>query len=616
VLRDLHFFNDKIAFFNLPGLEFDTSTTGLLAIRGATLHLSTLTLVAHGVEVAVKLSDDIELAIQVDKVTVSLFRNIEIDDVYASVKGGEWEMTFGTLEPDQHESDDDGLLAKDTPILRAASMALDGAVPTPWRPKAGSAKSRTSEDSAKVGEAIGSVNQLSLNDETASKKYKEMVKEIADTSLIHTTIEALKETVAMAEGEEGQTLDFDNINDLRAAVAAQIQDHPSVAHPPSKSIRLSTLKKTSHPNIKKFLHRLPLLYRLLLNPISYFHPVTVKSVTAAGSGKWFKHLMQEYFFRHYGTQDPDVRRLEARISRWFADANFAVEMTDISATAQVPVNTKYDIECRFKVKDVMAYRTLPGAVDLKQVVSIGGADATISLPSYLLPHHEHIFPSKASEEDVSIKEQEVEDLKDTPLGVQAKTALDQLRKDEANMHISVHAHLPAKFHQDLLNFVAATVKATKVIETDKDFEELKSLREIRRTSMGSSTPPTPDTASDVLSIASGNSGTSTLDASSDFKIDAALNPNPNQPEPKSLKTFLRKVDTGLKEARVNMRDGMRKAGLNTASAMANDRWIAKLVGKLVRKLERAQGEVGYSVNVALALQEYRDKFELESKILP
>jgi hypothetical protein len=329
--------------------------------------------------------------------------------------------------------------------------------------------------------------------------------------------------------------------------------------------------------------------------------------------------MREYFFKHYGTQDPDVRRLEARISRWLADANFAVEMTDINCTAQVPVNTKYDIECRFKIRDVMAYRTLPGAVDLKQVVRIGGADATLSLPSYLLPHHEHIFPPKPSELDVLNKEEEVEELRDTPLGVQAKTALDQLRKDEANMHISVHAHLPAKFHQDLLNFVAATVKATKVIESDKDFEELKSLRELRRGSTSSSTPssPTPDNASDALSIASGVSGTSTLDATSDFKIDAALNPSTNQQsEPKGLKTFLRKVDTGLKEARFNMRDGMRKAGLNTASAMANDRWIAKLVGKLVRKLEKAQGEVGYSVNVALQLQEYRDKHEFESKILP
>jgi hypothetical protein len=633
LLRDLHFFHDKVAFFDLPGLEFDTETKGLLAIRGATLHLSTLTLVAHGVEVGVKVSPDIELAIQVDRVKVSLFRNIEIDDVYASVKGGEWDMTFGALDEEPRDSDDDAFMVTDTPILRAATMALDGTAPTPWRSKAGSMKSRTSEDSSSPSAVFSSVKKVSPDDEAASKIYDEMVKEIEESSLSYTTLEGLKE--ALLGDEQAYALDFNNPNDVRAAIATHMQDHPSVAHPPSKSIRLSTLKKTSHPNLKKFLHRLPLLYRLLLNPISYFHPVTVKSVTAAGSGKWFKYLMRQYFFKHYGTQDPDVRRLEARISRWLSDANFAVEMTDLDCTAQVPVNTKYDIECRFKIRDVMAYRTLPGAVDLAQVVRVGGADATVTLPAYLLPHHEHIFPSKPTDEDVSMKEVEVDELEDTPLGVQARTALDQLKKDEANMHISVHAHLPAKFHQDLLNFVAATVKATKVIENDKDFEELKNLRELRRASMSSdkmgsaSAPMTPDTASDAISIASGVSGTSTASVNTnlesaagiDFRLDSpsSMSSTSNLAHPEGTKTFkhlLRKVDTGLKQAGVNMQDKMRKAGLSTASAMANDRWIAKLVGKVVRKLEKAQGEVGYSANIAIGLEEYRRKFELESKILP
>ncbi|KAK0877731.1 hypothetical protein LTR87_008392 [Friedmanniomyces endolithicus] len=42
---------DKIALFNLPALEIDTDVSGLMVVRGVTISLSTLTLVAHGVEI-------------------------------------------------------------------------------------------------------------------------------------------------------------------------------------------------------------------------------------------------------------------------------------------------------------------------------------------------------------------------------------------------------------------------------------------------------------------------------------------------------------------------------------------------------------------------------------
>jgi hypothetical protein len=46
-----HFIRDKIALFNLPALEIDTDVDGLMVIRGITISLSSLTLVAHGIEV-------------------------------------------------------------------------------------------------------------------------------------------------------------------------------------------------------------------------------------------------------------------------------------------------------------------------------------------------------------------------------------------------------------------------------------------------------------------------------------------------------------------------------------------------------------------------------------
>jgi hypothetical protein len=607
-LRDLHFINDQVAFFDLPALEIDTEVKGLFVIRGVTLSLSTMTLVAHGVEAGIKLSDDIELGIQVDKVTVPLFREITVDDVYANVKGGDWEVTFGDVqygipEPD----DDDSVVVTNTAILRAATMK-GGANGRP----ADMVRNLTA--GKKPIEAEDTVKKVSPDEEQAHKKYKELVRYINDTSAItkakQTLVEASKaraeagssddekdaKDAKKSKEEPGVRLDIDNMDDFRAAICTQIHGQPSIPHPPTKSIRVSTLRKTSYPNVKKFLHRLPFLYRLMLSPICYFHPVKFKSITAAGSGKWFTALMRQYFFKHYSSQDAEIRRLEARISAWCADANFAVELGPMASEAHFPINTNYNIQTHFKISDVMAYRILPDAVELKQVVRLGGADAVLTIPMFLFPHHEHIFPEKKSDFDLLEMESAINEAEPTPKQILARKELEKLKKDEASMHVSAHAHLPAQFHQDLLNFVAAIVKATKVIESDKDFEEAKVLRELKRVST---------TDSEASSLASVNTNNSEMS-------QTTLNGN----EDKSFKAFLKKVDTGFKEASNKTMVGMRKAGQNTVHAMANDRWIARLVGKVTRKLEKAQGELGYSGEVPIALAKYRERHEFEQKLLP
>ena len=50
VLVGLHFTRDTIAFFDLPALEIDTDVSGLFVVRGVSVFLSSLRIVAHGVE--------------------------------------------------------------------------------------------------------------------------------------------------------------------------------------------------------------------------------------------------------------------------------------------------------------------------------------------------------------------------------------------------------------------------------------------------------------------------------------------------------------------------------------------------------------------------------------
>lgn len=326
--------------------------------------------------------------------------------------------------------------------------------------------------------------------------------------------------------------------------------------------------------------------------------------------------MKDHFFKHYSQSDAEVRRLESRISAWLADANFAVGLTDLFCTAQVPVDTDYDIECKFKIGDLMAHRTLPEAVNLTQVVHLGGADATFVLPSYLLPHHEHLYPPILTDFDDMKIQQEIEDLAETPQAVRMKKDLERRRRDETCMKISVHGHLPALFDQQLLNFVAATVKATKVIEVEKGHEELVLKRaatdklemEIRRVDSVAS----EGVKSDNASASSTESDGATTDSQNSVPVSTQSTPISSA----RSNTWKAGMNKAFKGMNTKIQDGWRKAGIQTVNVVANDRWIASIVGRIMRKLEKAQGDVGYSGLIAMPMAEYRQRAELETKLLP
>jgi len=251
-------------------------------------------------------------------------------------------------------------------------------------------------------------------------------------------------------------------------------------------------------------------------------------------------MLQQNIFMHYGEESSEVRRLEEKISAWLSDANFAFGMGGITGIAQVPFLSAYDIVCLLGIEDVMAYRTLPAETQLKQVIRIGGADASFTIPSYLLPHHEHLIPPVPNNKDKAEIKQELRAADGLPKTIQKEQELEQAEKDECNVKISAHARLPACFDQELLNFIAALVKATKVVELEKE-------------------------------------------------------ENPMDREVTGVKDFFGNVNKSMK-------DGMKKAMVD---GVVSDRWIAKLVGKITKKLETAQGDVGYSGNIPVALGIYR-----------
>lgn len=277
--------DDKIALFDIPALEIDTEVDGLMVIRAVTFSLSTLTLVAHGVEVGIKLSDDMELAISCEKVTIPFFRRIEIDDCYAALKGGQYEMTFANMAENTHDSNGDALMVEDTPLLQAASAHGVQARPQLVKMTSKFTGGELMKDSTPQS-GFHSMKQLSPDDRVARKEFDYAIKWIEETNVIN---ECRKDV--MQRAEKSDSFDGDSIQDVRAAICSQLHKKPSVPHPPEHSVRVTTLRNMSPQWQKTLMHRMPMLLRLLLNPLSHFHPISIKSITGESFSESIRFYM-------------------------------------------------------------------------------------------------------------------------------------------------------------------------------------------------------------------------------------------------------------------------------------------------------------------------------------
>jgi hypothetical protein len=547
------------------------------------------------------LTDDIELAIYVDEVVVRLFRHIEIGHVYANVKG-DIEMTFATLDPESDDASSEfSVLLDDTPLLRAATAGAKGIKDRPKLRETLTGVNYVRDSSARAGLDI--VTTISPDDDVADQQYVDMLTEIRTSSAVYQS----RQQVRQKAKREGHKLDDEK--EMRAAVSAELHQLPSVPHPPPRSIRVTTLQNLSPPYMRRFMHRLPFLLRLLLAPLSYFHPISISSINAAGSGKWLSALLQQQIFKEYTENHSQLRKLQRKISTWLADANFCVQLTDIDALGQVPLSSNYDIVTYLKFDDVIAFRTTPQSGDISKVVRVGGADATFIIPSFLLPHHEHIVPPPPSPEEEEEQEAEVDRADGAPKTAQAKRELEKCRKDETNITMSVHASLPVSCDQSLLNFIASLVKATKIIELEKEVDETSSAQV--DTPMSATFPETdlspplsPDDEDRMDKVG--------IKEVAGFKVFAKnIRQNLRDGTTKaSIKEF-------AKDLHQNTREGMKKA---VVGGLVNDRWVAKMVGRVAATLQKAQGDVGYSGSIPIPLEPYRAPLAgvegTPSKLLP
>jgi hypothetical protein len=70
-------------------------------------------------------------------------------------------------------------------------------------------------------------------------------------------------------------------------------------------------------------------------------------------------MLEENVFEYSGEASPETRRLESEVSARLANANFALELADLTELALVPFTTDFDVNRYLTCRDVMAYRTMP-----------------------------------------------------------------------------------------------------------------------------------------------------------------------------------------------------------------------------------------------------------------
>lgn len=607
LVAGLHFIDDKIAFFDIPALEIDHEVDGLLVVRGLTFSLSTFSFVVHGIEVGIKLTDDIELAIQCEEVKVQLFRRCDVGHCFMNLKGGKFEMTFGSLPKDSTDANGEPvLLTGDTDILRAAAKKGDSRRPEMVK-MTSQFTGGSSPESSTAKEGLKAMLRLSASEGDASQNYRKRLHFIQQTNAIREAREKIIKSDPLVEE--------DNETKILAAICSALHSTPSVPHPPELGVKITTIKKMSNPKTKHFIHRLPLLLRLLLNPICYFHPVWIEGITASASGRWIDTLLVSEIFKSYGEQDKEIASLRTRISAWLSNANFVVELSGIKGLAQVPINFNYDIISNLVFDDVLAYRSIPRPDtefnDLTRVLHLAGADLTVTLPTFLLPRHDHLLPPQPTELDTTILAEAIRSADSLPDLINAKNDLHAAIADCYNLKVAAHVKLPAVLNQDLLDFTAVLVKASKIVELEKELEAANSPTP----SQPGSPALTPVSSRSAMSDETGSISSILSEADSEISHFSDRDDGDEKTltgrSRKRSATFGNKINGKIKGG---LKVGMKRMMVDT---VVNEKWVSKLVGKVMRKMEKAKGEIGYAADIPMPLKYYRDKAIGEAeKILP
>lgn len=563
-----HFSSDYVALFNLPAIDIDPNMADPVIVKGVKFSFSTMTLTVYGIEVSVKLSGNVELSLRSEKVNFVLLRGIEVDSICINVKTVLMDEISLDSESKTCASENTNLMNGNISHLKSASkMGKDA------KGDVNIGIDRTNDHTAdtplnnnflrnmwlelRARRAISHV--VDNNTGSDGREVARSQKTGVDMEKLNATRKADARIRRLARLMNDKELngnnDLENDELLRASICSHLQTNSPMQNFLKSLMSLTTLQQLAPSWILRFLRRSPLLIRLFLNLFANFHPIRAEAITLCASGWFMKRILESEMFSEYANENVHVGKLRNRILEGSIGVDFLMGMKQFTGQAVVPISTENDITCRMKVDDITLYRAEQYYDCPRKLCQLGGAESTITLPSMLLLHHDHLLRSTiVGSSSSNICGQELREMNSYGAALQARWQIKQNTRDETYCRISVRIRFPADFSEEVHKFLPVLVKASKfMVELD---------RECR----------------------------------------------------KAAKENVRNIKDVAKLIKCKLRRWVRQTAVNDTSS---DRWIAELVKRIMTHLESSQGNVGYAGTMPVSLKPYREAVILgETKLLP
>lgn len=486
------------------------------------------------------------VALYCDDVVIQLCRGISIGAIYGVLKREKFVVELG--DPTQPTNENNAKFKASEQPLRSTSHTIDD-------DEGDQVAVDRLNNNAAFHKAAGPTQAKTSGDSRAQSNYDNIRREIHSTSPVQQCREQTEDQAAPQLEQK-----------IRAATCEKLEKALSVPHRSKRSIKASTILDFIPLWVRRIFSRMPLLLRLTLMPLSYLHPTKIASASVSASGSWMVGVMKDSLYSVYDEDREDIKQLEQTVSDWMNDAFFCVDLSTIQSVFQISARASQDMVAYLRSASTMLMRIEPGN-KVAPAMSLDGADATITIPSFFLPSHEHLIPPRPSAK-AGLERGEAIDkpngqLNGTSAADHAGSEEEAEEEDQAEITFSTHLTFPAVLDRAMVDFFADLIESVIVMEIE-DYEA-------------------GDDDDDQSS-----SDKSTLDRAKS------------------------KFTNGAHDMNKSFKKSMKKAAFRTRS----DSRIPKIVNKTAEQLQALHGDVGYSGSIPVALGPYRGSKSLPTKLIP
>jgi hypothetical protein len=340
-----------------------------------------------------------ELSIHSDAVTIKLFRQIAIDEVY----GVHW-FTGDSPNPegrvhradshrDSHsdethspQSKKDLIREKFFPSVEESSAASQhDYVKDRILPRSEDERHYSESDISTA--SVAGARRPSRGDVEAEQRYDDVLLGLRQSNRLYQSRARVR--ISHGNGKD-QT---DESPDTRAAVCADLRNTRPPMSEPSGRISVSKLIDMFEP-IARLIDKVPNLLRVILWLLSQSHPVTCPSICFSACGAYLGEELLNKLFRRHAADDKRIAGLKKQVTDWLSAADIYLDFARLRGRGSVPLRTTNDIQVELRSADVIITRINPHCEtqpskeaddNTGRVAWLKGIDTSFTIPTCLLP---------------------------------------------------------------------------------------------------------------------------------------------------------------------------------------------------------------------------------------